>query len=75
MKRVIQPHIDEIAEYYCDKHHDVRAYFQVTLEGGYGSGHDLQVCKLHLCDECAEKTIKLLLEEFGQSVKFNEITL
>lgn len=70
MIKIIQPEVREVAEWFCDKHNNVPAYFQVTMEGGYGSGYDCQTSRLQLCDECAEKAIKLLMAEFGDAVKF-----
>lgn len=57
MKKTIQKHINEIAEYYCDVHPKERAFNKITCtsfldskfydEDGYFS--------LHLCDDCYEK--------------------
>lgn len=65
MKKIIKPYQNEEAKYFCDKHPDREAYFQVENIAWYGSQFDCMNVQVHMCDECSAQFFKYVKDEFG----------
>ncbi len=73
MKKVIKEYRPEESIYYCDKHTDRECFSELQVSSWYGSKFDMNVVKVHLCDECVQKIYKFLKKEFKAEPKEIEI--
>lgn len=73
MKEVTQKYQPEEAKYYCDKHPTRECFSELVLSSWYGSKYDMNVIKIHLCDECVQEMYNLFKKDFKSEPKELEI--
>jgi hypothetical protein len=65
MKVITSVYQAENAKYFCDKHPTKECFSELQLSSWYGSKFDLNIVKVHLCDECVKEMYGFLLKEFN----------
>jgi hypothetical protein len=65
MKKIITPGVKEESELVCDVTGQP-AVAKLRMEFGYGSGRDMDVLDVDLCDQVAEDVLKLLQSKYPQ---------
>jgi hypothetical protein len=65
MKKIITPGVKEESELVCDVTAQP-AVAKLRMEFGYGSGRDMDVLDVDLCDQVAEDVLKLLQSKYPQ---------
>jgi hypothetical protein len=73
MKQIIQEYQPEDAKFFCDKHSDRECFSELQLISWYGSVFDLNILKVHLCDECVKEMYDYLKKEFKSEPKELEL--
>jgi hypothetical protein len=65
MKKIITPGVKEESQLVCDVTGQP-AVAKLRMEFGYGSGRDMDVLDVDLCDKVAEDVLKLLQSKYPQ---------
>jgi len=65
MKKIIQPAVQEEAEFICDVT-GKSAVARLVMTFGYGSFRDMDLLEVDLCAEAAEEVLKLLQSKYPQ---------
>lgn len=72
MKKVIVPYQREESIKLCDKHRKRECAGNMWLTFGYGSSHDMSEMSIDMCDECADRLIEYLKNEFKERAKLTD---
>lgn len=72
MKKIITPGQREEVEFLCDAC-GKESFGQLQLHFWYGSNFDMTQATVHLCDECALKTMTHLKENLKINLELKEI--